>query len=657
MVESGSISINEDKLAYLREQGKVLLLDALEAHAKELGFDQSLWIERLKVCAGQTYDEFSGLKARSSFDSLVGLTASSISLVHEDELSFSLELANLVRKLREVCDSELSELHRRYLVLFDQEDMPLEQCPVGPDVVVKALRALIESVGLEPGERHGVLEHGVTPLGTRLRALYVALNRSFDEAGIRPRQILRSAVDGRGQRGVVAAHESVQVFAQDQLSGDCIATLQARLLRGRKNGTTVGVELDPELAAAIRERVSSWLEQRQGAGDADMVRLAGSELVPLLPPATAAAVEAVEKIFSAIAGFEDVGRVARDLIAQLQIPFLRLALLDDKLLSEASHPARLLLDNVASIVVTLPPDDRQHRVISQLQDVIMGLQRKEASGAEAFARAQGALDHLVTDLQRRHKSLTRASIDAFERAERRETAMVQASATVDEFSERHLPPAVRAFIERWWVQVLARNIYSHGPDDEATLDAIELSRSLVNAFSEHAAPRGEIDAMIAVGLTRGLVGLLGLDSQASTQVLGPVIGALAEGRNGLSATSELAESPVVPTISEISGTRPLSLLHHPGYAVIKGGTHPAASAVVGNWLSLDVSDGTCFVGCVTVVSPEKRVLLLVDAAGSCALAVSRRAIVDLALQGKCRLIDQQSITERAAMSLLSAPAY
>lgn len=638
----------------LRGAGRAAFLDALEAYAADAGLDQPLWIERFRHAAGQTYDEFAGLKNRQGFESLVGLTASSISLVHEDELSFSLELSTFVRKLREACMPQLGVLHRLYLVLLDQKDMPIEQCPVGPDAVARALRALIEAVGLDAEQRQMLLERSLAALGTRLQTLYAELIRMFEEVGVAPRPLgFGSAV--RGPQETAAGFSQVRPIPQEGTGGG-LAALQERLRKKRQSAAPDAVAIDPELAGAIRERVLSWLAQRQASSDAGAARFAGSELAPLLPAGTAAAVEAVEQVFSAIARFADLGPVARELVAQLQMPFLRLALTDDHLLADPGHPARILLDNVAAAVVTLPQEDREHPTLAQLRDIVGGLQRAEASGAEAFTRAQAVLDHLVSDLKRRENALVRESIDGAERAERRETALVKASAIVDELTSVRAAPAIQGFLERWWVQVLARTLYSHGENHESTHRAIELARLLIDAAGvASASAENGVPTELVAGLKRGL-GLLGLGAEASTGLIAPVLNTFALLRSGQLPGGSHVDSSVAPALTEVSGMRPLGLLHHPGYAVITGAAHPAASATLGNWLSLEMPDGSRFAGCMSWIGPQKRVFLLVDASCSASLAVSRRAIVALANQGRCRLIDRSSITERAAARLLQAPA-
>lgn len=657
MLEPSPQTLTQGENARLRNAGRAALLDLVKTYAIGEGFDQPLWIDGLTSSAGQTHDEFAAPGSGRRFESAMGITASSISLVHEDELSFSLELANVGRRLREACMPELSLLHRRYLVLLGREDMSVEQCPVGPDVVVKSLRALIEAVGLDTGQRQKLLERSVPLLSTRLRSLYVELNRMLGEAGIAPRPIALLAGVGRDQPGAMPGYEPESGPADVSEAGG-LASLQARLRRRRGKGVSDASAIDPELAAAIRERVLSWLAQRQTSSGGGALKLAGSELAPLLPVATAAAVEAVEQVFATIAGFDDLGPVGLELISKLQIPFLRLALVDDALLSDAAHPARLLLDNVASIVVTLEQEDRSQETLAQLHDIVQGLQRVEASGAEAFGRAQAVLEHLNGDLQRRFKALARESIEGAERAERRESAMVKASGIVDEMIGGHTPPAIRSFLERWWVQLLARTIYSHGVAHDASRSAIELARSLVHAAGTESAAKpvqNGAHAVLVAGLKRGLA-LLGLEAEGIAGLLAPVLVTLDQLRKGQIPGATRTEASAVPTLTEISGTRPLRLLHHPGHAVIAGGTPPAASAVVGDWLSLDLPDGGRFVGGVAWMGPEKRVLLLVDPAHSATLAVSRRAIVDLANRATCRLIDRSSVTERAAARLLQKPA-
>ena len=85
-----------------------------------------------RQAAGQRFDELVGIRDRRGFEMARGLTASRISLIHEEDLDFSIELTELARHLHDGLDDELVRLGQRMRVLLKQSDTAPEQLPPGP---------------------------------------------------------------------------------------------------------------------------------------------------------------------------------------------------------------------------------------------------------------------------------------------------------------------------------------------------------------------------------------------------------------------------------------------------------------------------------------------------------------------------------------------
>lgn len=639
-------SLNDPRAAMLAS-ARYDYLSMLRRVILELGVDDNVVVAGFVDLAGRSFDELAAASERPGHMRATGLTASRISLVHEEDLSLTLALAALKRQVRDTCGHELVELTLRFQTLLDRAEMTPEQCPVGPDGLGPAVQRLIDMLGFSAEQQRKLIERMGRPLAVGMQRLCESLNALFAAEGVEPRPL--AAV-----RGAEAA--VITRTAPAGRTGE--AGLQAILQRQRTIvDPSEAQTLDPSLAAAIQERVLAWLSERQREDGAATARLAGSGLAPLLPTETAAALEAVEMVFDAIDALDDLQPAVRTLVRRLQIPYLRLALVDSGLLYGDKHPARQLLDGIVAMGATVAPGEPGETVLHALGDLVQGLQSPQASGIEAFSRSLEALEQLRGERNRRAEVISRQHAEAAGRAERRESAVLFALASLQASLLDHTLPAIRNFIEVWWVQVVARAVYSFGEDDERVRELVGLAGQLVHAGDEWA--RGEAALVGSKALSEVVAGLhtgletLGLDKAACSRVLASSLAAIVAVRTGKLPAPEAVRRVSGPVISEISGGRSLRLLHHQGEANIRAAAQSLAAIELGRWVSLTLPGGETFVGVVTWVGAAGRVYMLVDPDRTAPLAVSRRALAQLAGEGACRILEVGSVVERVTTALLA----
>ncbi|HPR08107.1 MAG TPA: hypothetical protein PLI17_15865, partial [Denitromonas sp.] len=94
------------------------LLSMLDTVFRDLGFRDEAWLTRARDAAGQRYDELTGVRDRRGFDAVRSLTASRISLIDEDDLTYTIDLSDLARRLREACGPQLVRVHQRLLTVL-----------------------------------------------------------------------------------------------------------------------------------------------------------------------------------------------------------------------------------------------------------------------------------------------------------------------------------------------------------------------------------------------------------------------------------------------------------------------------------------------------------------------------------------------------------
>lgn len=164
---------------------RATLLSTVEETFRAMRMSDDAWLATARSAAGQRFDELSGIRDRRGFEIARGLTASRISLIHEEDLDFSIELTELARHLHDRLEAELIPLSQRMRIILSQTEVIPEQLPQGPETACEALRALAGAAGLETEARMKLLERLREPLAQHLGALYERQNKRLDEAGIK----------------------------------------------------------------------------------------------------------------------------------------------------------------------------------------------------------------------------------------------------------------------------------------------------------------------------------------------------------------------------------------------------------------------------------------------------------------------------------------
>lgn len=702
-VDSGSDAQNLKK--QLLATSRKAFVAALARFAEDIGLSEPEWLGAMASCVEEQFDELIGLRDRRGFESAKGLTASRISLVHEHDLEFSLELAELAKRVRELCETELPRLHVRFMVLLGQRDAADEQCPVGPEAACASLRALADAVGFDGVQRLRMVDRSAEPLAVRLLELYRELNQVFADAGVvrqKAADILHrtggprdkvpyqnyvpSKDDGRATQGgefrPFQAYPE-QVSKQGGAGGgvresggaspglpglppaepdDPLTAFREQLMRRKRQSSGAGAELDASMTAAMLTRARNWLAEFHLKKPGGMARLSSTELVGLLPVRVAAMVEAVEQMFNAIAVSELLPQAMRKLIASLQVPYLRLTLDDEGAVTDPAHPARKLLDGLALLAATLPPEVTfDHPLAARLHAIVKAVHKaggpgSDPFGREVFEKAVVATGQIIEERAARTRKFAEDLSDATERADRREDALVFASSAVLGLIDNQTQPAVRNFISHWWIQLLARVVYTHGSTHSSWQEAIELAEQLIDSA---VVPKDENQrrrwaaglAPLIKALEKGLASL-GLAEAARRKLLGQCMdlhAALLVGK----VPPEITLEPILrPEWSSVRGAIPLTVLQHPALAPVSIAAQPVAQAEPGEWLLLPGPEGAPFRGEVAAVGKSGRVLLLVDPEKGQVLGVTRRALADLSSRRLASRLGCESLIERVSEDLL-----
>lgn len=612
------------------------------------------WLASLTDAAGACFDELVGGRKSRRLERQHGIA--SINLVRDDESDYSIALINLDQRLQAYCAHELSALHLRMRLLLAEGGIALcEESPLGTASVCRALRAFKEAERLSAVEALQLLRQLDEPLRRHLSRFYRELEHSFaDQALTGNAQGASRPAEDDDWTSTPAARASLPIHPVD--------ALRLAVLGQREMMPESGASLDPGLASALLERAEAWLGERQMHGAGVPASLGASELGALLSPSKAAAVEVVETVCNRGAESPALPPAIRALFVGLRVPLLRLALRSETLLSLERHPALGLLDRIANVGRTLAPDSPPELPVCRgLASMVRSLGRLPRPVRRDFDMALAVTDSLLVSRRRRAETRAEVHVKVAARLERREVALHQASRAVYLLVGSAPASVASDFLERYWVHVLAKAVYRHGPDSPQwaarLLTASRLLASAVPPADAAAQQRLAVELpALAHDLEDGLawIGLPAEQAQAALAACMELHACLIAGR-AAPAPKPRRSSPL-PRLGAPAESPNLRTLKHKHYVAGELPLPPEwAGLGVGDSVAVGLPDGSVMRGFVAHLSPGGQVMLISDGDYDRVLAITARALAQQVTLPATRIFRDESIVDEAAIDKLINP--
>lgn len=405
-----------------------------------------------------------------------------LSLVEHDDLEESLAVDGMVGKARSRHAQALAQLRARLEHLLPGVGLDEGTNPVDPRRLCGAFRRAVQVLDLEVRAKLVVYKLFDKSVMEALGELYTRLNHLLINAGVLP-HIKLKAPRARTSAGVYRSRggdpgpplagvgEDPCGYADGE-DGEVFGALQT-LLADRRGatpdanppGAATGVGVTAAYAPGDVLRALSSLqtghrlslpegeahalgpvELRTALGGA-LAQLPGGGFGKALGRADEDIIDIVAMLFDFILGDGALPDRAKALLAQLQIPMVKVAFLDKSFFSSRRHPARQLLNELAQAVANADASEAVYRCTAEAVDRI--LQEFEddvgvfAQVLEAYRR--DIAPEAVTALEP-EPALEPDPVDA---------ARERARATIARYLEGRDPPAtVAALLHDAWMEVL-----------------------------------------------------------------------------------------------------------------------------------------------------------------------------------------------------------
>ena len=224
----------------------------------------------------------------------------------------------------------------------------------------------------------------------------------------------------------------------------------------------------------------------------------------------------IAMLFECILDDRNLPDSLKALIARLQIPMLKVAVLDKSFFSRCSHPARRLLNEIAAAALGWGECDDHERdsLYLRIEQVVQRLLNDFVDDPAIFSELLADFLAFTSDERRRSELLEQRTRDAEEGRAKTELARQRVELALNQaLLGKVLPQRVVAFVQDAWSQVLLLTCLKHGDQSAEWHADVQTMEQLIWSVQRH----DDVDASLRLlALVPGLLKSLrdGLSSSA-----------------------------------------------------------------------------------------------------------------------------------------------
>jgi hypothetical protein len=630
----------------------------------------------------------------------------SLSLVENTELEESLAVASMVAKTENRLQRVLFAINQRVSHISNQrvEDT---NSPVGPAAVGQAFRLASGELEVELpvrliiyklfdryvmggldqfyDELNALLVHaGVLP---QMRATVARRPGSPPAAPLRPGETAPANIPGLEQIETAAGYLPVDAAAAE-LQANLYSSLRALLSTRRGDGSEGGGSYAPatynpnvmplnagELLSALSILQNQSLSVQSAAESAQVALRIKEELLGQagklrgenganVSGADEDTIDLVGMLFEYILQDRNLPAQMQAMLGRLQIPFLKVALLDKHLFARRTHPARVLLDSLAQACVGWSEEsDRDHRLYGKVKEVVESLLKDFEDDLGIFDRLRVDFEAFADTNKRRADLAEQRAGEATRGREKlldaRRTAAREVMLRIE---GRPMPEMIRNLLSRPWANYLVLVLLRQGDNSDEWRHALRFADELVWSVQpkQNGAERERLTAVLPQlekTLRHGLatVAFDETDVRRLMQQLNVLYQALLQPAAPTAVTEapELELTDPLPPASHEAGDSVMSVIaeEEPASAPLDSVEERWIAAVrelkVGTWIEFLDEQGAKERAKLSWISPISSKYLFVNRKG---LKVADRTLVQLAsdlAEGRVTVLEEVPLFDRA----------
>lgn len=418
-----------------------------------------------------------------------------LSLVANDDYEELLAVEDIAKRIKQQSIAELNALDQRMGLLM-QRELSERDNPLGPSTIADAFKQACEDLDLPADVKLVMFDQFNQRFVSQVPAFYETLNQHLVARNVMP---VISTLPRRSQAPQTQAAESARPPAADAAAsaanlaqameqGDWQAVFAQLMGRGGMSGGPVPAVPTPAASAPVAGALPAFFQELSRLQHGGLSHDMGANILRELKAGMrvdeskdAVTIDIVAMLFDYIFDDKSIPASIKALIGRLQIPVLKVAILDARFFSRKSHPARRLLDTLAAASIGLADDDANcQRLQARLAEIVQHIVNNFEDDLNVFGEAQGMLETFLAEEERLSAEEAAKTAKAIYDRERLELARIMA---VDELNQRsaqsEMPESLQTFFRKTWSEVAARCFVQGGEQGALWREALRTADDLI----------------------------------------------------------------------------------------------------------------------------------------------------------------------------------
>lgn len=475
--------------------------------------------EVLKGLVASFDKQIEGDARKSSQDIISSLD--DISLIDKDDMEIKVAVEGMVGRVRSASGNVLEELRHRYESVSVNSTLLSDQMPASPEIICEHFVQGMDSLDVSIRARLVILKLFEQHVLSNMASMYEEANTTFIKQGILP-DLKPYEIQSTRTASRQASSENTSTFipVSSEMDSENVPTLTVSfggslpidspnsqdlhgLLHSARNASTAA---EPPVLAlghyAQQDIISSLsvvqaehyqlINQGIDAGSLDL----RAELVNRLSAQNETSatfrevdedvIHLVSMLFEFILDDRQLQPAMKALIARLQIPILKVALLDRSFFSKGGHPARQLLNLIASAALgwTAPPEGKRDPLRHEIESIIETILNEFEDRVDLFSELLASFKVFVDKDERRRLLVERRISDAEQGKAANEAAQQQVHSTIKGLvGERALPDSTQALLQEGINRAMLLTLLKSGDNSEEWKELVLLAKQLIESVS------------------------------------------------------------------------------------------------------------------------------------------------------------------------------
>jgi hypothetical protein len=423
-----------------------------------------------------------------------------LALIESDILEEELAISNMITRGENISVRELYAIEQRFSRLRDGMPVESKNNPLAPDKICNAFRVSVSVVDADIPTKIVIFKVFEREVVAHLDEVYAGINELMRDAGILPKlkpkirqSKVTAATSGRykkydsGSGGSISEEAVALSETADNSTIELFDTLR-QLLSTVPQRSPAQAVFNSSLPKAETQQVIEALSALQYSdaitktfddhsvhqGYADLksnllqqVRVvAGNASIGAVKQIDHDTIDMISMLFEFILGDPKIPDAMKVLLAQLQIPIIKVAILDKGFFGNRSHPARPLLNGLAHAVVGWSDDKNRSKtsLYGTVESIVRRVLSDFSEDIQLFADLAEELDAFLNKEQRGSEAAEKRVSQIASGKEQLGVAKRRVRTEIEKRLKgvKNLPLAVANLLHEGWRDVLILHFLRHG---------------------------------------------------------------------------------------------------------------------------------------------------------------------------------------------------